>query len=401
MTTNPNDVVVIGGGLAGLTAAAYVARAGRSVTVHERSAAVGGRAATSIRDGFHLNQGPHALYRGGVGEAVLRELGVRIDGAPPSVAGRVVFDGREEIAPAGPVSLLRTGALGLKGKAEIGRLLGALRWIDATEWAGRSVSDWVESSVRQPRSRQLLHALVRLATYVNEPDQLSAQVAVSQLQSALGSGVLYLDHGWQSLVDQLTSADGVTVQTGSTIDGLPDAPAVIVAVGDPASAARLVGTSWDLGPAATASCMDLGLSAAPDHDFVLGGDVPFYFSNHSAAANLAPDGMWHAAMVEYLRGDSTPDVDALQEFSGFAGVRNDDVVMRRRLHRMTTVAAMPTAAAGGYSGRPGVTDTGHQHVMIAGDWVGANGHLADASLASGREAAAAALDLLDTRAAVR
>ena len=36
------------------------------------------------REGYHLNQGPHALYLGGPAEAVLRELGVDYSGAPPA-----------------------------------------------------------------------------------------------------------------------------------------------------------------------------------------------------------------------------------------------------------------------------------------------------------------------------
>jgi phytoene dehydrogenase-like protein len=46
------DVVVIGAGIAGLTAAIILARAGRSVIVFEQSSKVGGRARTDNIDGF-------------------------------------------------------------------------------------------------------------------------------------------------------------------------------------------------------------------------------------------------------------------------------------------------------------------------------------------------------------
>ena len=52
--------MVIGAGLAGLTAAATAARAGRPVVVVEAHAA-GGRARTDERSGYRFNQGPHAL----------------------------------------------------------------------------------------------------------------------------------------------------------------------------------------------------------------------------------------------------------------------------------------------------------------------------------------------------
>lgn len=51
------DVIVVGGGLAVLAAAAYLARAGSSVTLFEQAAVVGGRARTRKQGAFSLNQG--------------------------------------------------------------------------------------------------------------------------------------------------------------------------------------------------------------------------------------------------------------------------------------------------------------------------------------------------------
>lgn len=76
MATNLCDVIVIGGGLGGLAAAAYLARGGRRVAILERSKRIGGRATTRQEQGFHLNLGAHALYRCGPAEAALAELGV-------------------------------------------------------------------------------------------------------------------------------------------------------------------------------------------------------------------------------------------------------------------------------------------------------------------------------------
>ena len=59
------DVVVVGGGMAGLTAACYLARAGVDVTLFEKAPTLGGRAATQGFDDFRFNRGIHALYTGG------------------------------------------------------------------------------------------------------------------------------------------------------------------------------------------------------------------------------------------------------------------------------------------------------------------------------------------------
>lgn len=384
-----SDVVVIGGGLAGLAAAALVAQAGKSVTVFESRSTLGGQARSSTHGGFTFNRGPHALYLGGAGERILRQLGVKISGGQPAVNGKFAFNNTLEVAPAGPVSLMRTGALSAKGKLAIGKLLARLPKIDPATLAGTSVTDWIGQCVNGDREADMLHALVRLATYVNEPAVLSAEVAVSQLQMALDKGVLYLDHGWQSLVDQLRATPGVDLVTGETIAELPHARAVILATGSPDSAAQLLGATFDVGPPAVASCLDLGLATKPEQNFVLGGDVPFYFSNHSAVAQLAPPGKYHAAAVQYLGADDEPDGDALSAFAELAGAR--DIVESRRLHRMTTVTAISTAANGGFRGRPSVTDTGFGNVFLAGDWVGSEGHLADASFASAYGAATAAM----------
>ena len=45
------DIVIVGGGIAGLSAAIFLARAGMSVTIIERSTEIGGRARTSISEG--------------------------------------------------------------------------------------------------------------------------------------------------------------------------------------------------------------------------------------------------------------------------------------------------------------------------------------------------------------
>jgi len=64
------DVAVVGGGVAGLAAAALIGRSGRKVRLFEQSHLLGGRAQTKEKDGFYLNIGPHALYRGGRGMEV-------------------------------------------------------------------------------------------------------------------------------------------------------------------------------------------------------------------------------------------------------------------------------------------------------------------------------------------
>src|SRR4026209_2570927 len=132
MQSNNNpDVVIAGGGIAGLATASLMARAGKTVRLFEQSRAIGGRAQTKEQDGFYLNIGPHALYRGGRGIEVLRELGIEPCGRVPSVSGAfAIKDGAKHTFPAGAVSLLTTSLFGLAAKLEAARMLASIGRID-------------------------------------------------------------------------------------------------------------------------------------------------------------------------------------------------------------------------------------------------------------------------------
>ena len=71
------DLIVVGGGLAGLCAAALVARAGRTVIVLEKAGHLGGRAGhPSASMGFIGTSVRTRLYRHGHAFRLLTELGV-------------------------------------------------------------------------------------------------------------------------------------------------------------------------------------------------------------------------------------------------------------------------------------------------------------------------------------
>ena len=57
-SNNRSDVVIIGGGVAGLAAAALIARTGKSVRLFEQSHALGGRAQPKRKMASTLTSGP-------------------------------------------------------------------------------------------------------------------------------------------------------------------------------------------------------------------------------------------------------------------------------------------------------------------------------------------------------
>jgi hypothetical protein len=276
--------------------------------------------------------------------------------------------------------------------------------VRAADFADLTVNEWVDERTDRPRVAALLHAMIRLSTYTNAPDQLSAEVAIGQLQLALGEGVWYLDGGWGRLVDALadTVVDaGGEIRTSEAAHEPIDGPAVIVAVGGPTQTAAVTGHPYPDGVAAEVSVLDLALDRPPLHPFVLGVDEPVYLSDHGIAADMCPAGRGNVSVAHYLAPGELPDRDRLRAVAARSGIVPEQVLDDRYLHRMTVVSSIATARSGGFAGRSSVRVPDRPGVFVVGDWVGDRGHLADAVIASARSAARAALAHLSERRVVR
>lgn len=79
------DVVVVGGGVAGLTAASYCARENLTVLLCEKHASLGGNANSFERGGFVFDQGIRSIENSGIIFPMLRQLGIEIDFVKSSV----------------------------------------------------------------------------------------------------------------------------------------------------------------------------------------------------------------------------------------------------------------------------------------------------------------------------
>ena len=413
-------IVVVGGGLAGLTAAAYLARAGRDVTVFERAPTLGGRAASQSQAGFTFNRGIHAIYTGGAMSEVLAELGVTYAGGSPKQTFVLDHD-RLLPFPTSPLALLRSPLLSPADKLALIRFFAALPKLDAPALAKASVQDWLDGAVQRPRVRRLLHTFVETLVYTTALDLVSAEVLVDKLQRILKHPVHYVDGGWQTLVEGLrrvaTAAgahllSGVPVEAIEVVNGRAAgvrtrdghrlaAVAVIVAT-NPQDASKLIDAGNNpalrqlvdrLTPVYLA-CLDVALSALPDprHPVVQALDRPLFFSTQSRYARVAPDGAALVHAFTPVDPRQAPDAHrAEQELEGLLDLAQPGwrqrVVRRTFLPRILAVGALPTADRGGFAGRPGPRVPGIDNLYLAGDWIGPRGFLADASFASAREAA--------------
>jgi phytoene dehydrogenase-like protein len=73
------DVIVVGGGAAGLAASAYASRAGLSVGIFEQQPRLGGLVQSVTRDGFTFDMGLRAIENAGIVLPMLEELGLSLD----------------------------------------------------------------------------------------------------------------------------------------------------------------------------------------------------------------------------------------------------------------------------------------------------------------------------------
>jgi phytoene dehydrogenase-like protein len=419
-TVETRGVIVIGAGLAGLTAGLRLARLDVPVTVLDGSSRLGGRARSTLRDGFALNLGPHGLAVGGPGTAILEELGIDLPGGrPPLRRAKLLLGGRL----VGPLQR-RAGAGGLRSLAGVARLAAGARTGDPEG----SVRSWIDANVLDQRARDSITVMARLATYADALDEQAADVMAEAIR---GGGVRYLDGGWNGLVERLQDAAvaaGADLLTGAGVsavrsqpggwrvwlrDGTElDADAVIIATGGPADAAKLlegaagaVLASWTSGAVPVRmAALDVALAHRPvGPSLVLGIDEPLYLSVQSDASRIAPAG---GAVIQVARflplgGRAPADTRARLEalLDHVMPAWRDEVVHARYLPDLTVTHDGGRVATGGRRGRPGPAVPGTPGLYVAGDWVGTRGTLSQASIASAAQAATAAAD--DVTAATR
>lgn len=414
--TQEYDTVVIGGGLAGLTAAILLAEGGQSVIVFERSAALGGRAQTRERDGYRLNLGPHALYRGNAGMRILKSMGIELTGKNPKYGKQPLALTASEsgLLPATPMGMLSSKLFAGRRLALMRSMIALMRAkpekLENVTWR-----DWLDQTIRDERVRDLIEMLGRISTYANAPELMSAGATLKQSKSAFLSNVLYMDGGWAQMVNKLidrANSLGVTIRTGTsvkdvnqvdggvsvTLAGIEEpllAIDAIVAV-PPQAASKLMPQSSELAEAITkirpvqAACLTLGLRRLPKPETLIaqGLGLPLYASVHSASAHLTPSGeaLIHTALYIVPNDERTPEehrtvledlLDRVQP-----GWR-DEVTISEYLPRMTVVHAYVEAA----QSRPSIAAANLPNVYVIGDWVDSGEMLADGSFASAEMAA--------------
>jgi len=181
-------VVVIGGGISGLSCAYRLFQLGVPVTVLESEERVGGLIGTEEQEGYLFETGPQSFQ--GIDSVldVVRDIGLEnhLEQANPRAPRYVLRHGKLEKIPMSPQALLGSSLLGF-----------GTRWRVATEALKRSKPPAEEESVAQFVRRKFGHEILEYlvspfvsGVYAGDPEKLSLRAAfptVDEWERAYGS----------------------------------------------------------------------------------------------------------------------------------------------------------------------------------------------------------------------
>jgi protoporphyrinogen/coproporphyrinogen III oxidase len=120
--TEAKHIAVIGGGLAGITAALRLQQAGHTVDVFEAASQLGGVICSSTDQGYLREHAANAFLGGPPhgALALCHELGVAVEKSSPSAKKRSIFvDGKLQTLPRNPLEFARSRLLTTRGKQDL------------------------------------------------------------------------------------------------------------------------------------------------------------------------------------------------------------------------------------------------------------------------------------------
>jgi phytoene desaturase len=190
------SVLVVGAGVAGITAATHLARAGLHVIVVEKDAAPGGRCGRLVRDGHRFDTGPTLFVMPLLYASEFRALGVslaeRLELRPVDPTYRLVFDDGSQLSLTSDLTMMREQLDAI----EPGSFEGLERYMEAGARHYRVVAEkMVNRDFRWPTDYLRIGALRLLARsnpLANHYRGMSAYFDAPRLKSAFTFQDLYV-----------------------------------------------------------------------------------------------------------------------------------------------------------------------------------------------------------------
>lgn len=187
---SPRDVIIIGGGISGLSCFWHLVRSGLDAELVERSDRPGGVISTLRRDGFLTEAGPNTVQGGDEIFELLQDVGLENEllEADAGLPRYVFLRGELHAVPLGPGGLVSTKLLSRRAKL---RLLRE-PWVPKRETVGdESIAGFV---TRRFGPEVLAHLVAPLVSgiYAGDTEKLSVQSVfptLAELEEAHGSVV--------------------------------------------------------------------------------------------------------------------------------------------------------------------------------------------------------------------
>ncbi|MDD3718892.1 MAG: FAD-dependent oxidoreductase [Actinomycetota bacterium] len=183
------DVIVIGGGYAGLSAGALLAHRGYEVLLLEKSRSLGGRAGFMEKDGYIVEYGLHANRNAsdGAAAAVFRRLGRELEFIAPGEP-ELWREGGFVPLPNNVGKIFRSSMLPLPAKISAARYLVKLVAGNPAKKYQLSLED-LTASCKSQETLEILRVISGIGIIAPEPANASAGELAAYLKKALRSKV--------------------------------------------------------------------------------------------------------------------------------------------------------------------------------------------------------------------
>lgn len=400
------EVLVVGGGLAGLAAAFEASRRGHFVTILESSEKIGGRGTSEELKGYPTNAGPHLLnYRGPLHVLVTKCSKVALRGQRLRASQYHHRNGGKWRPLAISSKAIQNSKLPAQQKLELLKLRRVMKKA-AKKTPQQSFAEWVDD--QYPHLNEELSAWAELSTWLSPSDGSDLHFHSQQSQHSLWKrGSFRLEFGWAEIVGRILSAlDRLGVEMHSTAkvtelicndngrvkkvrleNGKRIAADHVILALPRKNCEKILATMEFDQPLATTTKLEATLlELLLDGRFLCDG-LMFDHGNGVTLLNQYRDDAenFHSIVSAFAKGKESPSqrLERIEStLDQTASGWRDAIKMRRKTNSITIASAIPSDK------RPEVDQLSKHGILLAGDWLNSPYWLADAATDTGIRAGA-------------